>query len=94
MKLMRSYFIAAAILTLPASGMAQYDGGAVSDGGSISGSVKFKGNAPAPKKLDVSKDKEVCGKTPKVDQSLIVNNGNLANAVVMITDIKKGKRAR
>ena len=93
MKLMRSCFIAAAILTLPASGMAQYDGGAVSDGGSISGSVKFKGNAPAPKKLDVSKDKEVCGKTPKVDQSLIVNNGNLANAVVMITDIKKGKKS-
>jgi plastocyanin len=93
MKLMRSYFIAAAILTLPASGMAQYDGGAVSDGGSISGSVKFKGTAPAPKKLDVSKDKEVCGKTPKVDQSLIVNNGNLANAVVMITDIKKGKKS-
>jgi plastocyanin len=93
MKLMRSYIVAAAILTLPASGMAQYDGGAVSDGGSISGSVKFKGTAPAPKKLDVSKDKEVCGKTPKVDQSLIVNNGNLANAVVMITDIKKGKKS-
>ena len=93
MKLMRSYFIAAAIVALPASGMAQYDGGAVSDGGSISGSVKFKGNAPAPKKLDVSKDKEVCAKTPKVDQSLVVNNGNLANAVVMITDIKKGKKS-
>ena len=73
--------------------MAQYDGGAVSDGGCISGSVKFKGTAPAPKKLDVSKDKEVCAKTAKFDQSLIVNNGNLANAVVMITDIKKGKKS-
>jgi plastocyanin len=93
MKLMRSYIVAAAILTLPASGMAQYSGGAVSDGGSISGSVKFKGTAPAPKKLDVGKDKEVCAKTPKMDQSLIVNNGNLANAVVTITDIKKGKKS-
>lgn len=92
MKLMRSYFIAAAILTLPASGMAQYQGGEVKDGGTISGSVKFKGNAPAPKKLEVSKDTEVCGKTPKMDQSLIVSDGNLANAVVMITDIKKGKK--
>ena len=92
MKLMRSYFIAAAILTLPASGMAQYQGGDVKDGGTISGSVKFKGNAPAPKKLDVSKDKEVCGKSPKTDQSLIVKGGNLVNAVVMITDIKKGKK--
>jgi plastocyanin len=92
MKLMRSCFIAAAILTLPASGMAQYQGGEVKDGGTISGAVKFKGNAPAPKKLEISKDTEVCGKTPKVDQSLIVSDGNLANAVVMITDIKKGKK--
>jgi len=92
MKLMRSYLIAAAILTLPASGMAQYQGGEVKDGGTISGTVKFKGNAPAPKKLEVSKDTEVCGKTPKMDQSLVVKDGNLVNAVVMITDIKKGKK--
>jgi plastocyanin len=72
--------------------MAQYKGGDVKDGGSISGAVKYKGTAPAPKKLDVSKDKEVCAKTPKVDQSLVVNNGNLANAVVTITDIKSGKK--
>jgi plastocyanin len=91
MNTVRSFLIAATILTLPAGAMAQYAGGAVSDGGSISGTVKFKGTAPAPKKLDVSKDKEVCGKTPKVDQSLVVNNGNLANAVITITDIKKGK---
>lgn len=92
MKLMRSYIVAAAILTLPASAMAQYQAGDVKDGGSISGTVKFKGNAPAPKKLDVGKDKEVCDKSPKHDQSLIVKGGNLVNAVVMITDIKKGKK--
>jgi plastocyanin len=92
MNRIRSFFVVAAILTWPASAMAQYAAGDVKDGGTISGTVKFKGTAPAPKKLDVSKDKEVCGKTPKVDQSLIVNNGNLANAVVTITDIKKGKK--
>jgi plastocyanin len=84
--------LSAAIFALPVSGMAQYKGGDVKDGGSVSGTVKYKGNAPAPKKLEVSKDKEVCGKTPKVDQSLVVNNGNLANAVVTITDIKSGKK--
>ncbi len=72
--------------------MAAYQGADVKDGGSISGTVKFKGTAPAPKKLDVGKDKEVCGKTPKTDPSLIVNNGNLVNAVVTITDIQKGKK--
>jgi plastocyanin len=85
-------FLSAALIALPASAMAAYQGGDVKDGGSISGTVKFKGTAPAPKKLDVSKDKEVCGKTPKVDQSLIVSDGNLVNAVVTITDIKKGKK--
>ncbi|MGB7947284.1 MAG: carboxypeptidase regulatory-like domain-containing protein [Candidatus Binatia bacterium] len=85
-------FLSAALIALPASAMAAYQGGEVKDGGSISGTVKFKGTAPAPKKLDVGKDKEVCDKTPKMDQSLVVKNGNLANAVVTITDIKKGKK--
>ncbi len=87
-----SIVLSAAIFALPATSMAQYKGGDVKDGGSISGTVKFKGTAPAPKKLEISKDKEVCGKSPKVDQSLVVNNGNLANAVVTITDIKTGKK--
>jgi plastocyanin len=88
-----SLILSAAIFALPSAAMAQYQGGAVKDGGSISGSVKFKGTAPAPKKLDVGRDKEVCGKTPKVDRSLVVNDGNLVNAVVTITDIKKGKNS-
>ena len=87
-----SFLLSAALLTLPVSSMAAYEGGDVKDGGTISGAVKFKGTAPAPKKLDVGKDKEVCGKTPKTDQSLVVNNGNIVNAVVTITDIKKGKK--
>lgn len=70
-----------------------YTGGDVKDGGSISGTVKFAGSAPAPKKLEVTKDKEVCAKGgEKVDKSLVVSNGNLANAVVTITDIKTGKK--
>jgi plastocyanin len=92
MKKLGSFVISAALMVLPVSGMAAYQAGDVKDGGSISGTVKFKGTAPAPKKLDVNKDKEVCAKTPKTDQSLIVNNGNLANAVVTITDIQKGKK--
>ena len=87
-----SILLAAALLALPVSSVSAYQGGDVKDGGTISGTVKFKGTAPAPKKLDVSKDKEVCGKTPKVDQSLVVNNGNIEYAVVTITDIQKGKK--
>src|SRR5207253_673846 len=84
--------LSAALLALPVMTMAAYQGGDVKDGGTISGTVKFKGTAPTPKKLDVSKDKEVCGKTPKEDETLVVSNGNLANAVITITDIQKGKK--
>jgi plastocyanin len=92
MKKLGALVFSAAILSLPVSGMAAYQGGDVKDGGSISGTVKFKGTAPTPKKLDISKDKEVCGKTPKTDPTLIVDNGNLVNAVITITDIQKGKK--
>lgn len=92
MKIISSFFLGTALLALPVSHVLGYEGGAVKDGGSISGTVKFKGTAPAPKKLDVGKDKEVCDKSPKMDMSLVVKDGNLANAVVMITDIKKGKK--
>lgn len=83
--------LVAALLIVPLSAFA-YEGGAVTNGGSVAGVVKFKGAAPAPKKLDVNKDKEVCAKTPKNDPSLIVAGDKLVNAVVYLADIKKGKK--
>jgi plastocyanin len=82
----------AALIVFPLSALSAYEGGAVQGGGTIAGVVKFKGTAPAPKKLEVTKDKEVCAKTAKSDPSLIVSGGNMVNAVVQITDIKKGKK--
>src|SRR5437867_9611174 len=92
MNRLSSMVLSAVLIALPVSAMAAYTGGDVKDGGTISGTVKFKGTAPAPKKIDANKDKEVCGKTAKTDESLIVSNGNLVNAVIMITDIKTGKK--
>ena len=85
-------FLLVGLVALPVSNLLAYTGGDVKDGGTISGTVKFAGTAPAPKKLEVSKDKEVCGKSAKTDQTLIVSNGNLVNAIVAITDIKTGKK--
>lgn len=92
---MRAIFSACVAVVLAffsASSLMAYEGGAVKDGGTITGTVKFKGTAPAPKKLEITKDKEVCGKTAKTDPSLIVSGGNLVNAVVHLTDIKTGKK--
>jgi plastocyanin len=86
------YSLLAILVTALATPVGAYEGGAVADGGSISGTVKYSGAAPAPKKLDVTKDKEVCAKSEKFDETLVVGtDGGLKNAVVAITTITKGK---
>jgi plastocyanin len=69
-----------------------YENEAVTNGGTISGVVKFKGTPPPLKKLQITKDEAVCGKNAKTDPSLIVSQGDVANAVVYIADIQKGKK--
>ena len=75
------------------SGIARgYEAGAVANGGSISGTVKYKGTPPAPVKLDVNKDTEVCGTTQKMSRELVVaSDGGIQYAVVGIPAITKGK---
>jgi plastocyanin len=69
-----------------------YESETVTDGGTITGQVKYQGTAPAPKPIDVTKDKEVCGVTPKVEENLLVSkDGGIKNAVVYLTNISKGK---
>ncbi len=46
MNKLSSLVLSAALIALPVSGMAAYEGGDVKDGGTISGTVKFKGSAP------------------------------------------------
>src|SRR5437762_703129 len=54
--------------------------------GNATGVVKFAGTAPAPKKIEKTKDVEVCGKIANTAEDLIVGAGGmLKNAVVMVT---------
>lgn len=63
---------------------------ALADGGSITGTVKLDGAAPTPKKVEISKDKEVCGLVPHFDQSLVVgSNGGVQYALVTIQNAPK-----
>jgi plastocyanin len=58
-------------------------------GGTISGTVKYDGTAPAPKSVEVTKDKEVCGLHPHFVEDLIVDSsGGIANAVVIVKGAK------
>ncbi len=61
-------------------------------GSTVSGTVTYSGTAPAPKKLEVTKDVAVCGKEGHVDESLVVGaNKGIQNVVVSIKGIKQGK---
>ncbi len=72
-----------------------YEAIAVSNGGTISGTVKLDGAAPTPKEISVTKDKEVCGLKKHFQQDLVVgSDGGIANAVVVLTDISKGAAAK
>jgi hypothetical protein len=64
------------------------------DAGSLSGRISFAGDPPAKKKLDVTKDKEVCGKTELYDESLVVGpDKGVQNVVVTVVGAKGGKFA-
>ena len=69
-----------------------YSAGSVSGGGTINGVVKFEGDVPEMKVLEITKDQAVCGATEKYDESLVIGEGNaLKNTIVYLIDISKGK---
>lgn len=61
--------------------------------GTIVGTVKFQGKAPERKEIAVTRNKKVCGKEAKFTESLVVSaTGGVKNAVLYLTDIKRGKK--
>ena len=58
-----------------ALGMTLGAGSANAAGGTISGTVKYDGAPPAPKPVEVTKDKEVCGLTKHFNEDLVVDSG-------------------
>ena len=90
--LKRFMVVALGVSAMLVSPLEAYEGGDVANGGKIAGTVKFSGEAPAMAKIEATKDAEVCAKTEKFDESLVVGEGNgLKNVVVSIANIEKGK---
>jgi len=78
---------------LTCSSAGAYEAMEVTDGGTISGEVKFDGTPPARKKLEITKDVDVCGKTEKFSEDLVVGeNGGIQYAIVHLSNIEKGKK--
>jgi plastocyanin len=73
--------------------MAAYEEGDVSNGGTITGTVKIAGDVPETKPLKVDKDQEACGHDSIPSEVLLVSSDkNVESAVVSITNISKGKK--
>ena len=85
--------MAVAMAALTTRAMA-YEAVAVTDGGSISGTVKYAGTPPAPAKIPVTKDPEVCGKEgkEKISPDLLVDAGGGVANVVVVVKAAKGKK--
>jgi hypothetical protein len=76
---------------LAASGVSAYEVAPVSGGGKVAGKVTFKGAAPAPKSLPITKDNAVCGSGNREIVEVSAKGGNLAGAVVYVAKVGKGK---
>jgi len=80
------------VATLPSRAAAPaYTSETVVHAGTIAGVITYAGNPPAPARVDISKDLDVCGISPQFDQSLVVGkSGGVADVVVALTDIRRG----
>lgn len=66
--------------------------GTVNDLGRIAGKVTYAGPVTTPKKLEISKDVNICGKIEHFDQTLLVSKDRgLANVVVSVSGVKVGR---
>ncbi len=88
LSLMFAAFLLSLIIYNSKDIMAAYEEGDVSNGGTITGTVKFAGDVPEAKSLNVEKDQEACGHDPIPSEALLVSSDkNVKNAVVSITNI-------
>jgi hypothetical protein len=72
-----------------------YKVASVTDGGSISGTVKWSGPAPHQPEFPVTKDPQICDpdskKTVDLERLIVGPQGGVANTIVYLKDISAGK---
>jgi hypothetical protein len=85
------------LLMLSAASAAQsgYQTVTVNDGGTITGSVKWTGPIPRIPSTTINKDPEICDpqaqKKRDLERLIIASSGGVANTVVFLKDVSKGK---
>ncbi len=80
------------LAALPVSAQS-YTATTVTNGGSVKGTINYKGKPVAAKTTTISKDTAVCGSSAKEESIVVSAKGTLANVVVYLSDITKGEAA-
>lgn len=91
-----SFSVAASLLLLAATLSAQdYEVITVKNGGTISGTIRWAGPAPHLTPVAINKDPQICDpnskKTRDLERLIIGPQGGVANTVVFLKDITRGK---
>jgi Polysaccharide lyase family 4, domain II len=73
--------------------LAAYEVVTVTNGGTIDGVVTLSGTAPAGAQIKVTKNQDYCGQTLADPAYTVDGSGGLANVIVYLKDITKGKAA-
>ena len=77
------------------AGQADYEVISVPDGGTIKGTVKWQGTVPHLVASEINKDPQVCDplgqKRRDLERLLVAPNGGVANTVVFLKNISRGK---
>lgn len=81
--------------TIAAAGQSGYQVITVNDGGTITGTVKWSGPMPKIAAILINKDPEICDpqsqKRRDLERLVVGSNGGVANTIVFLKDISKGK---
>jgi Carboxypeptidase regulatory-like domain len=72
---------------------AAYETVAVTDGGVLTGTVRFAGTPPRLEPLRVNKNREVCGESKGSEALIVGPEGGVAGSVVLIEGVPRGKKA-
>jgi hypothetical protein len=73
--------------------LAAYEVVTVTNGGTIDGVVTLSGTAPTEAPIKVTKNQDYCGQTIPAPTYTVDGSGGLANVIVYLKDITKGKAA-
>jgi hypothetical protein len=94
LKVLRGAVFASLLSSIPALGQA-YQVISVTNGGTITGMVKWSGAMPRSATVAITKDPQICDpdaqKTRDLERLIVGAQGGVANAVVFLKDISRGK---